>query len=94
MIYGNGAYCNFYDTEDEFEDGYKAVRKMSKIWEQALLRRIGSNKAVNAKRIMILYTDKDYECIYPAQAFKVKDDSTFAKKRALLLRVLSPSNER
>ena len=49
---------------------------MHQVWEPALLRRLGTNKNVNGKRIVILYPTQDwdwlvsrpdYQCIYPAQ---------------------------
>ena len=63
-LYGLSCYCNFPD-EDTSAD-YKAVYRLHKVWEQALLRRLGSEKNVNGSRILLLYTNEDYECVYPA----------------------------
>jgi hypothetical protein len=91
VVYGQSAYCSFYDTIHE--NDYKAVRRLTKFWDQSLSRRIGSNKSVDAKRIIILFTNRDYECVYPAQEFKTRNAFTRNKKQQILNTVLSTSNK-
>lgn len=78
VIYGLAAYCNF-EGNDRLKDNYKAVERLNHVWEQALLRRLGSYKNVNGDRILMLFdngVDEDYECTYPAELFKKKDAET------------------
>ena len=73
VIHGQSPYCNFGDLE---HPDYRAIRRLHLVWEHALLRRLGSEKNVDGKRIQILFTNNDFECQYPAQQFKVKDAAT------------------
>ena len=80
MIYDRGAYCN---TDVKFHpNSSKAAERLRSVWERALSRRIGPKKNVNGFRILLLYTDYDSECVYPAQLFQNNKaiDGTFAKK--------------
>ena len=71
VVYDQGVYCSFFGTSDEAK--FKAVKRMNKYWQSVAQRRIGANKSVNPKRILVLFTNNDYECVYPAQEFKVKN---------------------
>ena len=74
VVYDQGVYCSFFGTSDEAK--FKAVKRMNKYWQSVAQRRIGANKSVNPKRILVLFTNNDYECVYPAHEFKVKNWKT------------------
>lgn len=87
-IYGLSAYCNI---EDEESERYLAVERLHQVWEQALLRRLGAQKNVNADRLLILYQNdalnEDYECVYPAELFKNISPETRQWKRDLFTKM-------
>ena len=74
-IYGLSAYCTGYIF------GMDAVKRMHSVWDPALMRRLGPNKSVNGHRILLLYTNFDINCVYPAEP--INDTGTYAKKLAL-----------
>lgn len=53
------------------------------------MRRLGSGKNVNGNRILILYTETDNECVYPAELLDKSDSTIMAQKKALLEKVLA-----
>lgn len=57
IVFGKSAYCNKAEE-------IRAVERLHQIWDSALLRRLGPDKNVNGKRIIIL--NSHFDCVYPA----------------------------
>jgi len=47
------------------------------------MRRLGPEKNVNGQRILLLYTNFDIDCVYPAELMR-DSAGTFAKKLLIL----------
>ena len=89
-IYGLGLHCNDENTRHD-----KIMMRMHDNWEQALLRRLGVDKNVNGHRILLLYTDHDTECVYPAERFPERHwfDGYRKKKKDIRDRVKASPSE-
>ena len=85
-IYGLNPYCDV-EFDGTGKDKYRAIYRLHyEVWEQALLRRLGSLKDVNAARIIILYTADDGQCVYPASKMQT-NQQTRDKKADLFNKV-------